>query len=83
MTIDLDIDLCIYISHLEQQGSGCTGEVETLEEVHLWVVFPTVALYHDRLSCALLTNQQNGLLLLGYHINEEVCSYIVHIGNEN
>ena len=43
--------------YLEHHGLSCRGKVEALEQVCLWIIFFSVALYHYRLGCSLFPDE--------------------------
>ena len=43
----------------------------------------SVSLNHDSLGSSLLSNEKDSFLLLGNHVNQEICSDVVHIGDKD
>ena len=68
---------------LEHERCAGRRKVEGLEKVRLGVVLVAEALDHDSLGCALLTDQEDGLLLLGDRFDQVVGSNVVDVGHEN
>ena len=80
---DSSWDTDVSTTYLEHVRCGGRREVQALPQVNLWVVVTKVPIDHDGLRCALLTDQQNGLGLLGDGVNEELCANVVDIGDKD
>ena len=69
--------------NLEHEWRSGRGEVERLSQVVLGIVLVHVTVDHDRFGGTLFSDQQHGLLLLGYQVNEKLRTDVVYHGNQD
>ena len=73
----------ITTTYLEHVWRRRGGEVHRVHHVDLHAVLRHESVHHDRLSRALLPDQQHGLMLLRDRVDQEVRPYVVDIRNED
>ena len=69
--------------YLEHVGGGGGGEVDGVRQVPLLVVLRHEAVDDDGLRGALLSDEEDGLVLLCDRGNEEVCAHVVDVWYED